>query len=359
MTTRRGFLVGLLATGLTPVPTWADAGNPAFLSAARLPTGEYVLVGLRQDLGEAFRVPLPTRGHAAAAHPTRPEAVAFARRPGVYALVIDCRTGDITARLDAPEGRHFYGHGVFSQDGSLMFTTENAYEEALGIIGVWDTRAGYKRLGEFASAGVGPHELALLPDGQTLVIANGGIETHPESGRAKLNIPMMRPNLSYLALDGTVLEIAEPDPALRRNSIRHLTVGADGTVFYALHWQGDKDQIVPLAGAHRKGGGPLESFDAPKDLWREMQGYAGSISASASGQKIAVTSPRGNLTAVFDSKTLLPDALIPMADVCGVAAAPDGFLTTTGGGTVTLLPQPTGHASHKYDLAFDNHLLRL
>ena len=82
MTTRRQFLAGVLASGLAPAPTWADAGRPRFLTAAKTPSGAYVLVGLRADLTEAFRLPLPTRGHAAAAHPKRPEAVAFARRPG-------------------------------------------------------------------------------------------------------------------------------------------------------------------------------------------------------------------------------------------------------------------------------------
>jgi len=54
------------------------------------------------------------RGHDAAAQPTRPEAVAFARRPGRFALVIDCRNGDVTARLLAPQGRYFHAMGIAS-----------------------------------------------------------------------------------------------------------------------------------------------------------------------------------------------------------------------------------------------------
>ena len=47
-------------------------------------------------------------------------------------------------------------------------------------------KVGTSRIGELASFGVGPHEVVLMPDGATLVVANGGIRTHPDRDRAKL-----------------------------------------------------------------------------------------------------------------------------------------------------------------------------
>lgn len=214
MATRRRFLAGLIATGAIPSPSWSDAGSPTHLAAARMPGGQYRLFGLGQTGGVVFSVPLPDRGHAAAAHPLRPEAVAFARRPGTFALIVDCATGTTTARLDSPEGRHFYGHGAFSRDGRLLFTPENDYEAGQGRIGVWDADAGYARLGEFSSGGIGPHDIALMPDADVFVVANGGIDTHPDSGRAKLNLPTMKPNLAYLGPDGTLIETVELAPDL-------------------------------------------------------------------------------------------------------------------------------------------------
>ena len=117
MKTRREFFTGLIATGLVSQPTWADAGSPAFLSAAALPDGSYVLCGISARLDLVFQIPLPGRGHAAAIHPQKPQAVAFARRPGTFAVVTNCVTGQPSARLSAPAGRHFYGHGAFSRDG--------------------------------------------------------------------------------------------------------------------------------------------------------------------------------------------------------------------------------------------------
>ena len=197
MTTRRGFIGGLASfAGVAPSLGWAGLGAPAALSAAKLSNGTYRLIGFQASGSIEFSVDLPARGHAAAAHPLRAEAVAFARRPGRFALVLDCHSGVVLTQLDAPVGRHFYGHGAFSADGGLLFTTENEFDTARGVIGVWDTTDGYRRVGEFASGGIGPHEMRLMPDGTTLVVANGGIETHPDSGRTKLNIASMRPNLT-------------------------------------------------------------------------------------------------------------------------------------------------------------------
>ncbi|MCY4309047.1 MAG: DUF1513 domain-containing protein [Rhodobacteraceae bacterium] len=68
----------------------------------------------------------------------------------------------------------FFGHGIFSADGSLMFTTENDYEVAAGRIGIWDTRNGYHRVGEIGSGGIGPHDIKYISEQEILVVANGG-----------------------------------------------------------------------------------------------------------------------------------------------------------------------------------------
>ena len=79
--------------------------------------------------------------------------------------------------------RHFFGHGVFSADGKLLYTTENDYDGARGVIGVRDATDGYQQIGEFPAHGMEPHDIQLLADGRTMVIANGGIRTHPDSAR--------------------------------------------------------------------------------------------------------------------------------------------------------------------------------
>lgn len=350
MATRRGFLSGLLAASLAPVPGWADVGAPAFLSAAQMPDASHALLGLDRAGAIRFQLPLPDRGHAAAAHPTRPEAVAFARRPGRFALVIDCRDGLRKAALDAPEGRHFYGHGAFSPDGTLLFTTENDFAAARGVIGVWDVTAGYTRIDEFDTGGVGPHEMRLMPDRATLVIANGGIETHPDAGREKLNIPFMRPNLAYVGLDGRLIEVVELPRALHKNSIRHLALSADGLVGFAMQWQGDARDAPALLGLHRQGEAPrlLQGGDHAR-----LSGYAGSVAMTADGTQVAISAPRGGLVQVFDTGSGALSRQVEMADVCGLACDGEGFFVTSGLGRAARL----GGSGVLRDCRFDNHLV--
>lgn len=352
MTDRRHFLTGLLAASACPRPTWAEAGAPSFLSAARAADGRYLLCGLRASGEVAFALPLPDRGHAAAAHPEQPLAVGFARRPGRFAVVLDCVTGQEIARLDAPEGRHFYGHGAFSPDGAHLFTSENDYDAARGVIGVWSLGSG-KRLTEFHSGGVGPHDIKLMPDGQTLVVANGGIETHPDAGRTKLNIPLMEPNLSFLGLDGSLLDQQELDRALHKNSIRHLAVAPNGTVGFAMQWQGDLSDDPPLLGLTRKGGTPMLVTPPTTDAKR-MKGYAGSVALLADHKEVCITSPLGGLAQVFDTDSGALKRSFDMADVCGVAATAQGFVLTSGRGDIA---HETRGWTTPHAMQWDNHLV--
>lgn len=356
MIARRAFLGSLLAVAGAPRLSWADVGNPAWLGAARNADGSYVLIGLARDGAERFRIALPTRGHAAAAHPTAPEAVAFARRPGTFALVIDCLTGEVAHRLQCPEGRHFYGHGAFIADGDILCTTENEIETGAGRIGLWSRKRGYARIGEVASHGIGPHEILSTSD-DILVVANGGIRTHPDRGRDKLNIPEMRPSLAYIAPDGTLLEELVLDPDLHMNSIRHLALAPDGTVAFAMQWQGDPSDPVPLIGLHQRGMEPrLLSADLGEQL--SMQGYAGSVAFSRDGADVAITSPRGGRVHRFDATTGAVQSLA-RADVCGIAAGPDGLVATDGlGGVMRLGTRPEPMARFA-GLSWDNHLIAL
>ncbi len=353
-TGRRRFLGGLIAVGVAPGVTWADAGSPAFLSAAAQPDGRFVLCGIGRELDIRFTLSLPARGHAAAAHPLRPEAVAFARRPGTFALVIDCVLGTQMAVLEAPEGRHFYGHGVFSSDGRYLFTTENDYEAGRGRIGVWDAGHGYRRIADWDSGGIGPHDIALLPGSDTLVVANGGIDTHPDTGRTKLNIATMAPNLAYVQ-DGVVVETAALPAHLHKNSIRHLSVGHDGHVAFGIQWQGDGPAPV-LAGAHRMGQTP-RLMTAPEAAMRDMQGYVGSIALSSNGRTISVTSPRGGVLQHYDVATAELLASLAMPDVSGVAVMGGALAVSAGTGALHLIGADGTARERQTRLQWDNHLV--
>ncbi len=356
MTTRRGFIASLLAAGAAPRLGWAAVGNPSYLAAARDTGGAHALYGLDRAGDVCFRVPLPARGHAGAGHPHQAEAVAFARRPGYFALVIDCVTGIVRHRLAPPAGRQFNGHGVFAHDGALLLTAEQAQCDSAGVIGLWDVAAGYRRAGEWPSGGIGPHDIRLMPGGAALAVANGGIATDA-TDRTKLNIATMRPTLAYLDLSGKVLDRVAIDADLHRNSIRHLAVRGDGLVGFAMQWEGEPGAAPPLLGLHRMGAAPVLAA-APLGDEIAMQGYAGSIAFAGAGDGIAITSPRGGRLHRFDATGAFRGA-VSRADICGLAPHGDGYLASDGlGGLIAIGPEgPQLVARHP--CAWDNHIIAL
>jgi hypothetical protein len=347
--TRRRFLAGLAAASL-PRLTWADAGQPAYVAAAMGADGAQALHGLSRDGAILFTVPLPARGHAAAAHPERPEVVAFARRPGTFALVMNAATGTVAHRLTPPQGHHFNGHGTSSADGAVLFTTEQRADTSEGRLGLWDG-ATYARIGTVPTGGIGPHDVLCTPAG--LVVANGGIATDP-TDRTKLNLADMRPNLAVLrAADGALDALITLDPALHQLSIRHLAATPDGVAF-AMQWEGDPAEAPPLLGLWAGGRVQLCALsegDAPR-----LRNYAASIACA--GDEIAITSPPGGVVARF-GRDGTSRGLTPRTDAAGIAPRGAGFIVTDGTGAVTTLkggemaPLATGGP------AWDNHLIAI
>lgn len=349
MATRRAFLAGLACASL-PVVSWAEVGSPALLAAGKLGDG-FVLDGLSRGGDSLFRIALPARGHAAAAHPQQALAVAFARRPGSFAFVIDCLAGQVRHRLTPPEGRQFNGHGAFSADGSILMTSEVVAEGSAGRIGVWET-AGYTRIGEWDSGGIGPHDLKLLPDG-SLVVANGGIRTDP-ADRTKLNLPEMRPNLTQLSATGEVLAQAALDASLHQNSIRHLAMSGDRIAF-AMQWEGDSAEAVPQLGLWTPATDPQLCPPDDGDAFA-MKGYAGSIAVG--GDLIGLTSALAGVVMLFDAQGRQV-AKHQRADISGLAALPDGLVATDGQGGIWRVAVEGLTPLARSDVAWDNHLIAL
>ncbi len=356
MATRRGFIASLFAATTVPTLSWADAGNPSFLAAAREPDGSFSLYGLRADGSDAFRVVLAARGHAGAGHPTRPEAVAFARRPGDFALVLDCVTGETLARLAPPEGQYFNGHGTFSRDGSVLYTVENVAQTSEGVIGIW-AREGWKRIGQVASGGLGPHEILRLPGRDDLVVANGGLVTDLATEDETRNIDTMQPSLAYLSDTGALLDFVQLPADLRRNSIRHLAARADGLVAFAMQWQGEGGEDAALLGLHQRGA-PATTLRAPMGDHALMHGYAGSIAFDDTGAQVAISSPKGGLVQVFDTETGFVCSL-HRPDLCGLAVAATGMIVSDGSGGVLALQDQKLTVLAKTRRAWDNHIVAL
>ncbi|CUI83189.1 Protein of uncharacterised function (DUF1513) [Achromobacter sp. 2789STDY5608628] len=205
------------------------------------------------------------------------------------------------------------------------------------MLGIYDATpgGGYRRVGEFDSGGIGPHEVVLMPDGKTLCVANGGILTHPDYGKLELNLDTMRPSLAYIdTASGRLLEKVELAPALHRLSIRHLALAADGTVWFGCQYMGPAGDRPALVGRHRRGAQP-ELFAGPAPTLREMRNYVGSVAADAAGGIIATSSPVGGRVLYWDAASGRWLGETRLADGCGVAPAQGGgFLVSSGLGAM-------------------------
>ena len=333
---RRNFLTGLTAALGVPSAVAARQSTTRFLSAQATIDGDFAVAGL-DGAGEVlFQLPLPDRGHAVALRPRSSEAVVFARRPGSFAVLFDTVNGASRIELDSGEDRHFFGHGVFSADGRWLFSTENDIASGQGVIGIRDATDGYRRVREFPTYGTGPHDLSWLADGTTLVVANGGILTNPETGRAKLNRATMAPSLAYIdARDGRLLREFRLAPELNQLSIRHLARAGDDTVAIGMQFEGDAEALVPLVGIQRSGD-EVALLSAPEPALRKMNNYCGDICLDCSGRTIAASSPRGNTICFWDLTSTRFLGAVELTDACGLAALsePDRFLITSGTGAL-------------------------
>lgn len=294
----------LLGAGLAGLPSAFAARTSTTLVAAWQQDGEQHIGLLRCDetrwtVQHALR--LPTRAHGLWCE-AGGSVLAVARRPGDWLLRWQPRSG-ATQWHWIDSDRRFNGHVIASADGTTLRTTETDLDTALGRIGVRDA-ASLEKTTEWATHGMDPHQLLALPQAVhglpagTLMVANGGIPTLPETGRAKRELGRMDASLVALhpATGALLGQWRLDDPYL---SIRHLAWDARAqTLGIAL-------QAEHLDKAAQAGAPVLAVWDGRGLRAAEGQpplaGYGGDICALPGGG-FGVSCPRENRLALFDAQ---------------------------------------------------------
>ena len=360
---------------------------------------DFGVVGIDADRQIVWQTTMPERVHDIVVQPTnvsesqvqdsnvdqRRDVVVMGRRPSEKFWVLDTSNGQVQHAIKADLHRHFYGHACYSLDGELLYVTENDTVSLAGKIGVYDTNDAYKKVAEFNSYGIGPHELIMHPDGETLVIANGGIKTE-QASREELNLDTMRPSLVYLNRhDGTLLEQVVPEH--NQMSIRHLAMHNDGTVMIGIQFQGEKHINVPLVLTHQRGDVSFTPLTMPNNQWQRFHQYIASVAVDSDRNLLCVTTPIGGCAAIYDLHTreLIDDVSLPDCAGASVLSSnsaitnnvddikPSGFIISDGQGQLTALRvsvSPDSKLNGKDDkhistdsqlhrMSFDNHLQAL
>jgi hypothetical protein len=305
---------------------------------------------LAEDGTEISRLALPARGHDVSFDPVSGRAVAFARRPGTFAQVFETTSGKPVQLIRAAENRHFFGHGAFAPDGRLLYVAENDFDNFAGMIGIYDTRAGYAKIGEFAAHGMDTHDLQIIEGGRYLAIANGGIQQHPDTGRAKLNLDHMQPSLAIVDLrDGRLVEKHEMPADVRQLSTRHMDTDNQGRIWFGCQFEGARNRRPPLLGHFRRGE-DLAFVDMDDELLDGFANYLGTVDVNRQTDLVAIASPIGGQWAAFDTRTGNLVFREKIADVQGLARSGRSFTRSTSQGWF---------GAEKSDTAWDNHIGRL
>lgn len=355
------------------------------------------VVGIDADRQIVWKTTMPERVHDIVVQPNASQfndsenrdVVVMGRRPSEGFWVLDTATGQVKHAVKSAADRHFYGHACYSLDGSQLYVTENDTVTLNGKIGIYEVNDSYQKVAEFDSHGIGPHELIMHPDSETLIIANGGIKTE-QASREELNLDSMRPSLVYLNRhNGELLEQIIPEH--NQMSTRHLAMHDDGTVMIGIQFQGERHINVPLVLTHRRGESEFRPLIMPNNQWQRFHQYIASVAVDSNKNQLCVTTPIGGCAAIYDLTTRELIDAVSLPDCAGASTLTNkstfsandesytseensGFIVSDGQGQLTALfansnavkdnaeGKPSARISQDtqhHKMSFDNHLQAL
>ena len=129
---------------------------------------------------------LPSRAHGLVAEPGGGFLV-VAARPGLWLLRCDHQGKAVRShRMEQEDGRTLGGHAIASADGEWIYTTETSVVSGQGWLSVRDSRT-LRKVAEFRSHGVEPHQVLVGPAGE-LLVANGGIHRTDQDKKKDLHL---------------------------------------------------------------------------------------------------------------------------------------------------------------------------
>ncbi len=367
---RRDFLklagaCGLLAQGGIALAASNSEPQRALIAAAWRgpnPTDPYhagVLVAdwARKKLEISHAVPLPTRPHG-----LLPEAdgslLVAGVRPGTWLMRIDPE-GKIVSQLDIEPSAQVLlnGHAIVGKGGDVVFTTETDFASGRGRIGVRD-RLSLKKLDEWDSGGLEPHQLLLDANGH-LVVANGGIPRN----RADKKFDLQRMDSSLVRIDSQTGKLLRQwKLADSRLSQRHIawSTAPDGERRLGVAMQAEHDDPALRSRA------PMLAVLEGDELMVPTRandgfGYGGDLAAAYNGGFV-VSSNQAGLAQLWHPGA--PEKLTPVVELQEAYAMAEWPGPKPGGGVLvsTALGLVRWHVAAKpvflawpKPMALDNH----
>ncbi|MEY3012306.1 MAG: hypothetical protein RIT45_1041 [Pseudomonadota bacterium] len=262
-----------------------QAGKPTRYAVVRIDLHERPL--------KVRPIAIPFYGHGIAFDPDKPARAIVFEKHGPGCCEVDLVRGRATRSVPTTADRQFYGHGTFSRDGRLLYCTETIVGDGSrrGVVAIRDARS-LELIGTLPSHGLAPHDMVLTPDGDALVISNGGGTL--ESGEV--------PNIAVVALrDGALRErLPFGDPRVNAGHVALLPDGGmvavsaprDGLDVHAPSVHGD------VSFWHPREPMTMHSVGGPEVV--RMRAETLSVAVHAASGQVVATNPEGDQLSFWD-----------------------------------------------------------
>ena len=295
-------------------------GGGSFIDPDDRRTQRFVFSRVDLGSGEIELTDTQFLPHGIAIDPLNPQRIVAFQKIGVGCCELELSSHRVTRTIEPTEGRWFYGHGAFSEDGSLLYSTETINAEQRGVIGVRDGST-LEYLGEFPTFGENPHDCHLIDAGKVLVISNGGgalgtalkpcvtwVDTQTRSLLDKQELPSERFNTGHLGLSQTEGLVVVSAP---RKGLTEKDLGA-----------------VSL----RRNDERLQTMAEPATVTSRMFGEALSVAIHEPSGIAAVTHPGGNMVTFWSTRTAALLKVLELPFARGVTLTRDGenFIVSYG-----------------------------
>ena len=307
-------------------------------------------------------VELPVRAHDSVLIPFLNQIVIISRRPKNKLYILDLNNNEIVKEITSPCNRHFYGHAVYSNKTNLLYVSENLFaydDERSGSLALYDPIKNYKRVGEYRTQGIGPHEIK-LDSKDNIVIANGGVLTNPDFPRVKLNINNIVSNITKVNIySGKKIKTFNLKKEFKDYSIRHLDIDNNNEIHAGCQVY-NKRKIIhgPLVFYSKKD--TLYSYKIPKSLLINLKQYTGSIKLNLHTREIYSSFPKDDMLLAWSmyDKKIKRNYIIN--DVCGLAYDNNNkrILISDGEGNInSSKPDNNLKINFNKEINFDNHFI--
>lgn len=113
---------------------------------------------------------LPFAGHSMTQNPKRPTEVAVFSRWGDQVAIVNLKEKNNIRIIKEDKDHRFFGHGIYSNDGNRLYTSQSNDTNHTGEIVVRDSKT-FKILNRFSAFGRYPYELQFNSSSTELIVA--------------------------------------------------------------------------------------------------------------------------------------------------------------------------------------------